>query len=711
MDSKYISKLSALLLAAGAVTLTSCQQDEFGEGDGALQLKMEVSATLTRSNPENLQELRDGCTVYLSSSKGLIYKFKGVDNVPATIPLKSGAYVAEAWTGDSVSASFDKKFYRGYQPFEIERGAVKEVTVNCHIANAVVGVDADASIAEVLKNYTVTVSHTRGSLEFTSDMDAAVRGYFMMPNEDTTLKWVIEGEDFAGNPVHKEGSITGVQRAHEYMIRMTHSGGSNEPFGGSLITVTIDDRCLVVEDVVTITGAPSIKGVGFDLESGLSGEPGKWERRSVYVRAIGSLTSLRVHAGDAAALGLPVSDFDFITMDDADRATVSAAGLTCEYAVDGDYCNARLFLEAAMLNRLPEGEYPLEITATDSQGKRRVRTLKIQVTDADVKIVEGQWQDVYATKATLHGVIMKESAQTPGFRYRKQGTAEWTEVIGTVNGTSYSAQVTGLTPGTTYEYQAMSATRVNSSTMTFTTESIFVIPNAGFEEWSTFVDNNKVIMPSASGTKEWWDSGNHGSATMSKTLTDKSSTVKHSGQYSVYMQSMFVGVGSIGAFAAGNIFAGTYDKTNMATMGGELTFGRPFNGSRPVKLVGYCYYKPATVNHTNPQAPIKEGDQDQGIVYVALTTGVSKIVANKESAQVFDKNGDGVVAYGEMVFTGEYGSMSEMKRFEITLQPMAAYNLKRATHIILTAASSRYGDFFAGADGSVMYLDDLEFIY
>ena len=282
MDSKYISKIGALLLLGGATAggFTSCQTDDFGEGDGVVQLKMEVSTTLTRSTPDNVQELRDGATVYLSSSKGLIFKCTGVDNVPALIPLKSGAYVAEAWAGDSVSASFDKKFYRGYQPFEVQRSETSSVTVNCTIANVVAGVEADESIAEVLKNYTVTVGHSRATLDFTSDMDAATRAYFMMPDEDSSLTWTITGEDMAGNPFKKEGVIEGVQRAHEYIINMTHSAGETDPFGGALINVTIDDNCLVVEDVVTITGAPSIQGVGFDLNAGLTGESAKWERRS-----------------------------------------------------------------------------------------------------------------------------------------------------------------------------------------------------------------------------------------------------------------------------------------------------------------------------------------------------------------------------------------------------------------------------------------------
>lgn len=709
MTRNNINHTCALLMigAAAAGVLSSCQSDDtLGEGEGRLQLRMEVNATLTRSTPDNVQELRDGCTVYLSSSKGLIYKFNGVDNVPATIPLKSGHYVAEAWTGDSVSASFDKKFYRGYEPFDIQKGETTPVTVDCHIANVVAAVSSDESVAGVLRDYTVTVGHTRASLEFTSDMDASVRGYFMMPDDDTELTWTIEGTDLSGSSFRKEGVITGVERAHEYTINLKHTQGETDPFGGGLITVTIDDHCLVVEDVVTITGAPSITGVGFDLNAGLAGEPGKFERRSLYVEAIGSITSMKVHADNAAAMGLPASDFDFITMDDAQRAQMALAGLSCEYAEAEGRASARLFMEAAMLNALPEGAYPVSLTAVDSQGKRRERTLLIQVTNSDVKLTATPWQEIYATRATLHGEITKESAQSPGFRYRVSGTSDWTEVTAVASGSGFSATITGLLPGTTYEYQAKSAMHVNTSSMEFTTESVFTLPNAGFEEWST---PGKVLLPAADASSLWWDSGNHGSSSMGKQVTTNNSTVKHSGNYSALLKSQFVGLGSIGKFAAGNLFAGTFDGLNG--LNGKLTFGRPFNGSRPARLTGYAYYKPAVVEYSESGSALAKGDMDQGIIYVALTTR-SVSIDTSDKNTLFSPTADYVVAYGEMVFTEEYGSASDMRKFEIELKynDLSALSRAQLSTLVLTASASRYGDYFSGGK-SELYIDDLELEY
>ena len=70
-----------------------------------------------------------------------------------------------------------------------------------------------------------------------------------------------------------------------------------------------------------------------------------------------------------------------------------------------------------------------------------------------------------------------------------------------------------------------------------------------------------------------------------------------------------------------------------------------------------------------------------------------------------------MLAYGQMIFTGEYGSASAMREFEITLEYKDAALLQRAGYLVITASASQYGDYFTGSTSSVMYLDDLELVY
>ena len=96
--------------------MQSCQSEDdlFADGEGMLKMKMVINNSLTRSGEFAGDSLAEKCVIYVSNEKGLIHKFKGIENVPSDLYLKSGGYVAEAWTGDSVTASFDKKFYKAY---------------------------------------------------------------------------------------------------------------------------------------------------------------------------------------------------------------------------------------------------------------------------------------------------------------------------------------------------------------------------------------------------------------------------------------------------------------------------------------------------------------------------------------------------------------------------------------------------------------------
>ncbi len=169
MINKFITG-SAVAFAMGAL-LSSCAMDApFGEGvEGSLTINTDIRGDVTKTRAavtgDELASLREKCVVYIENNKGVIRKWKGLDNIPESIKLRTGSYVAEAWSGDSVSASFDAKFYRGYQKFEMNEGA-NTLTLKCNIANVLVSVDP-SSLDVNLSDLKVTFSHSRGQLEFT----------------------------------------------------------------------------------------------------------------------------------------------------------------------------------------------------------------------------------------------------------------------------------------------------------------------------------------------------------------------------------------------------------------------------------------------------------------------------------------------------------------------------------------------------------------
>ena len=280
-----MNKIKTILKGSAVISLAvlsqSCAMEApFGEGgEGSLSINTEINGETKQTRAENnldnaeyLQSLQDKCVVFIENSRGVMRKYKGLSNIPASIKLSSGQYVCNAWTGDSVAASFDSKFYRGQQAFEITENANTSVSMKCNIANVVVSIDA-ASVAETgLKNPKITFTSSRGSLEFDETMFAESKGYFMIPSkedvknytaENRTITVKIEGATEDGQAYSKESKIENVERAHEYQIALNADQPSIDE-GGVLIQLVIKD-IPIIDDTVEIFPAPIVKGYGFDI--------------------------------------------------------------------------------------------------------------------------------------------------------------------------------------------------------------------------------------------------------------------------------------------------------------------------------------------------------------------------------------------------------------------------------------------------------------
>ncbi|MDE5635504.1 MAG: DUF4493 domain-containing protein, partial [Muribaculaceae bacterium] len=190
-------------IIASAVTLmasTGCSDSynaQDAAGEGSIILKASVDSDIKRSRSIESDEnarLEETLKVWISSPKGLVRQYIGLENVPAErIWLTGGTYVAEAWAGDSVPASFDKRYFKGRENFTVAAGNVAQVNLVCKIANTAVAVNYDESIDKVLDDYKLTVSQTysSGKLEWEGRDDR--RGYFMMNSRDHDLSYVISG--------------------------------------------------------------------------------------------------------------------------------------------------------------------------------------------------------------------------------------------------------------------------------------------------------------------------------------------------------------------------------------------------------------------------------------------------------------------------------------------------------------------------------------
>lgn len=704
-------------------TMTGCSDDTYGlEGEGTVKLQAKISSDVkVVSRADVTEEYAHNCNIWISSTKGLVRKYSSIDEVPADgIRLLSGSYVAEAWAGDSVPASFDAKYFKGYQPFEVTNGSNDVIELNCKVANVVASVNYEASVDDVLKDYTLTVSHTRGSLTFEGRDER--RGYFMMPNDVHDLSYTLTGTKLDGSSYTRSGVIADVKPTTEYAITVKCATDDSE-LGGGYLTIEIDERELLVEDEITISTAPSIVGYQFDLKQPVYAEEGGIGRRSVWVLGSNNLKSVILESAvfnDGTHLSLGGNDVDLINATADKLDAVKAAGINVAYPWEGtDRKMMKISLENSFTSTLRNGEYTFKFIATDETDRTATATLTFVVSDAKVAPlpVETSGIDFSARTATLRSSVVKDGVETVGFEYRAKGSGSWIAVDAQpvsrslAMGTEFTAYITGLEPGTIYEYRPVADGAPAMATMEFTTEPATQLPNAGFEEWQT----STPYLLYASGGSMFWDSGNHGSKTMGKNVTVPDGSVKHSGNYSVKLASQFVGIGIAGKFAAGNCFIGEYLKTDGTD--GVLGWGRAFTG-RPVALKGYVKYSPVAISHINGKnvpAEYVKGEMDRGIIYIALLddhteTAEGKsypVIVKTKTQELFDKNSEHVIAYGELVLNATDGD--GMIEFTIPLK----YNRTdiRPSYILCTASASKGGDYFAGGSGSNMWLDDLELVY
>lgn len=364
-----------------------------------------------------------------------------------------------------------------------------------------------------------------------------------------------------------------------------------------------------------------------------------------------------------------------------------------------------------------ETMYSLRYVLADEQGKQRELDWQIVVSDMNVQAVEIPRFETWADRTVFYGEVIE--GHTPGaetvysFQYRKKGEEAWSQNIPAVlSGQTIKSDVLkGLTPGTTYEYRILEDTKISNIVCEVTTEEASVLPNSGFENWSG--DVPKLIY--GSGETMFWDSGNHGSQKVSRNVTTPDATVRHSGNYSAKLSSIYASMLGIGQFAAGNIFIGQYLDTQMDGLNGHgvLGLGRPF-ASRPLALRGYIRYISGNVDKGGDK--IANGTQDKGIIYVALTDGEGEefngtrwsfVIKTKES-KFFDKNGANVVAYGDKIWEAS----TEGEGMHEFIIPFEYKSMERIPNrIMLVAAASQFGDYFQGSTSSVMWLDDLELIY
>lgn len=291
------------------------------------------------------------------------------------------------------------------------------------------------------------------------------------------------------------------------------------------------------------------------------------------------------------------------------------------------------------------------------------------------------------------------------FEYKEAGDSEWTEVARTditQKDGAFSCCIKHLKPLTQYTVRTRSGENVGNE-VNVTTQATEILPNGNFDEWWL---NGKIWCPWSENGIPFWDTGNTGAATLGESNVQPSDHVPAglTGQ-AAQLKTEFKGIGVVGKLAAGSVYTGTYKRTDGTN--GVLDFGRQWT-VRPTKLRGYYQYTSGVIDKASSECNYLMGRPDTCSIYIALTdwTAPYEIRTKPSDRQIFNKNANYIIGYGEL----ERGSsMSGYEEFEIEINYKSTS--KAPSYIMVTCASSKYGDFFTGSTSSVLYVDQLSLEY
>ncbi len=709
---------AALCIISVISGLSGCAEKELAEpeiAEGTGCLNVEIALPKTKADAASEYNALNYSTVRIYSivrdtdntilDSNLVRKYRPVSEMPANLYLAAGEYKITVEAGKAEEATFTDKTYYGEETFILEANKSKSVKVKCKITNIAVKVVFDQTVKTAFdKGFEVLVSASDEfsredaeggnvpALKFTED----ATGFFILPEGVSNLSWGFYGSS-SDETVNAKGTKTGILEQPQPGMQYTLTYKYSKDADGYLLTMSVEvvDYDELCEDQFVFSPQPTITPDGFSLEETVA----FYDRSlKVDISAVNSLSEIAVTVGEQT--------FTAMTGGVASE-TNAAQGI--ELTVTDEY-NASLSLLPAFAGNIAGGEHPLVFTVKDS---RNAET-SAQVTVLSSGATGLTPVDLWFGQAKISAIVLDPAVSDVKIRYRESSAEEWTEAAMTKSeGNVYTADGTGFTADGTYDLQLLTDGAETGKILQVETEAGAQMLNAGFEEWGTF---DGIVSPYSNADKAFWGTGNEGADMAGVILTESSADIRpgSSGKLSARLVSKDAKVIGIGKFAAGNIFVGEFGETSMTTMTGTVHMGRAFDfNAKPKALRAWCKYTP--------------GDGDKGRIFVCLVNmtngGTYHVVdTNNPDATTFspddkclytDKTNPktlegNIIGYGDLMLET---AVSEWTEFEIEIKYWPEYAGEKPNVLMVTASASYEGDYFRGTVGSLMYLDDVEFVY
>ena len=680
---------SLLIAAMAAGTLGSCSRG--GNPEPADKGKAYLSLSVEEDLLPSVSVTRGGGIDYtirvIDASQAVVHTCDESD-LDQPIELLPGHYTVEAFNCQEQEAVFDAPYYCGSTTVFLGDGETKNASITCALGGVKVSV---ACSEQIKQNFDYSIEVTGCE----PDVPSAVPLLFDGSTEESAgyfrcsgaLTYKVTLTNSSGYPFVFTSTVRDVEPNQHYSFSFRI--GEGQPGEEVIVDDSMREFERIIDLLLDRKAPPSFDAPGHDLGGPIFFTAGSAPVFAVEVSAPAYINAVTISHSSTqfAAAGVPYN-FSPITATEAQRQAI-AGELT--WTDIEDVVSATIDFSGLLATLDSEGEHSVEIAVQDHQAQTTVLQINFSVSYTAPEVATG-YADPWAKFATISGEWLTEARpEGIGMMYRKQGEPDWIAATGTPAagaGKSYSMRITGLDPNTVYEYMAVSELTDKTAVRTFATERADQLYNMGFDLWNGNSAN-------ASGDATFWDSANPGGPI---TTTREASYVRSGSA------ARLESVTYIGQFAAGNIYTGNFGSITIIPMGAKLKFGQRYT-CQPTTFSGWYDYRPKTINKGSAAS-----GPDKCNIWVLLADWSAQFDINTGAGTFIDiENDPGIIAYGGLSEAECSATSPSGQYVPFTVKLDYRSTTRTPKYVVLVATSSRYGDYFTGGEGSVLYIDDFEF--
>ena len=235
------------------------------------------------------------------------------------------------------------------------------------------------------------------------------------------------------------------------------------------------------------------------------------------------------------------------------------------------------------------------------------------------------------------------------------------------------------------------------------------LANSSFEDWYVETVLGKALdQPGLDKNTTIWGTANRGLALGG---SNGNSTKETKGDSS-YIKLESVAAPALVRIAAATVFVGKFTRSfpSVSDPRSNITLGTAFSG-KPLTFSFSYTYQPGASNEDANGQPLAYGDQCDIYLFLENRDGAQV----KRVATAWFRTGDNVASWTRETVPIKYGPLAASDPWFGYAQPQTGEvwgdGTEAVTHITVLATSSFEGDFFKGAIGSTLALDNIDLGY